>query len=414
MKVKMEAMHAIYICPFFTENALSFLYRFIHIDGVRLSLVSQDPVEALPYEIRQGLAGHWRIADCLQKDELLAACKGLGKQLGKAGRIFAATEHIQIQVAWVREQLEVPGLPVETVKKFRDKGVMKEFFRAKGVPCARHCSATNEKQAWAFIEKNGFPVCVKPVDGAATLSTFRVEDAASFAEVLRGSGVSPERPLQIEEWITGQEHSFETVSIKGKPIWHSLTHYYPTPLECMRNPWIQYRVVLPREIDGPDYDGIREVGRKALESLGMETGLTHMEWFKRPDGSLAIGEVAARPPGVQIMPLINRAHDIDFFTAWGRLMIFGEFTPPPERKYAAGVAFLRGLGEGRVQQVHGLSRVLNELKDMVTDVKIPQPGQPKGLTYEGEGWVIVRHPDTQTVIDATSHIVSNVRVELVH
>ena len=289
---------------------------------------------------------------------------------------------------------------------------MKEYFRKAGVPCARHCSATSEKEAWKFVESNGFPVCVKPVDGAATLSTFRVEDAKSFAEVLRSSGVSKEHPLQIEEWITGQEHSFETVSIKGKPIWHSLTHYLPTPLECMRNPWIQYRVVLPREIDSPTYDPIREVGRKALKSLGMQTGLSHMEWFRRADGTIAIGEVAARPPGVQIMPLINRAHDIDFFTAWGRLMIFEEFTPPPERKYAAGCAFLRGLGEGRVRRVHGLDRVLHELGDMVTDMKYPQPGQGKGLSYEGEGWVIVRHPETQKVVEATEFIVSNVRVEL--
>ena len=39
-------------------------------------------------------------------------------------------------------------------------------------------------------------------------------------------------------------------------MWHSLTHYYPTPLEVLRNPWIQWSVVLPREIDDPRYDDI--------------------------------------------------------------------------------------------------------------------------------------------------------------
>ena len=88
-----------------------------------------------------------------------------------------------------------------------------------------------------------------------------------------------------------------------------------------------------------------------------------MEWFRKEDGTVAIGEVAARPPGVSVMPLINRAHDIDFFTGWCRLMIHHEFEPPRERKYAAGCAFLRGLGAGRVVAVHGLDKVKHDLGD---------------------------------------------------
>jgi hypothetical protein len=173
-------------------------------------------------------------------------------------------------------------------------------------------------------------------------------------------------------------------------------------------------VILPREIDDPCYDDIRKVGREALASLGMRTGLSHMEWFRRPDGSIAISEVAARPPGVNIMPLINRANDIDFYTGWARLMIFGEFSPPAKRKYAAGCAFLRGIGDGRVKAVHGLREVLGALGEVVTDVKAPQLGQPKAISYEGEGYVIVRHPETKVVEEALEMIVSNVRVDLMN
>jgi hypothetical protein len=137
-----------------------------------------------------------------------------------------------------------------------------------------------------------------------------------------------------------------------------------------------------------------------------------MEWFERADGTVAVNEVAARPPGVQIMPMINRANDIDFFKGWAELMVFGTFTPPKERKYAAGTAFLRGLGEGRVGSVQGLTEVLHELKDVVTDVKVPTLGQPKAISYEGEGYVIVRHPETKVVEEALETIVSRVRVEL--
>ena len=405
-------LFVIYITPFFTDNTRFFLEAMVRLPGVRLGVVSQDPQEVLPAELRAGFAGHWRVPDCLVTDQLHWAVQGLSKQFGKCERLLAASEHIQVQVGEVRERLGIEGMDAATALNFRDKDRMKAAFEAGGVSCARHRAATNEKQAWEFLDEIGYPVCVKPIDGAATQSTFRVEDPASLRDVLRASGVSPERPLQIEEFITGEEHSFETVSIGGVPVWHSLTRYIPTPLDVVTNPWIQYRVILPREVDDAQYDGIRSAGRQALKALGMKTGLSHMEWFRRGDGSVAVSEVAARPPGVQIMPLINRAHDIDFFTGWARLMIFDEFTPPKRRKYAAGCAFLRGLGDGRVKAVHGLKEVLSDLGSLVTDLKAPYLGQTKAISYEGEGYVIVRHPETQVVEAALEHIVSKVRVDL--
>ena len=168
---------------------------------------------------------------------------------------------------------------------------------------------------------------------------------------------------------------------------------------------------LPRDVDSPRYDDIRNAGRRALEVLGMSTGLTHMEWFRRADGSIAISEVAARPPGAQITTLMSRAHDLDIVQAWARVMIFGEFDPP-ERRYAAGAAFLRGQGQGRVAAVHGWDLVQRELREIVTDVKLPELGSSSLSSYEGEGFVIVRHPDTKVVEDAVRRIVSLMRIEL--
>ena len=72
-------------------------------------------------------------------------------------------------------------------------------------------------------------------------------------------------PVLLEEFIIGDEHSFETISIDGEAVWHSLTHYYPTPLHVLANPWIQWCLVLPREVDSPRYDDIRSrPARRAL------------------------------------------------------------------------------------------------------------------------------------------------------
>ena len=80
-----------------------------------------------------------------------------------------------------------------------------------------------------------------------------------------------------------------------------------------------------------------------------------MEWFRRADGSVAVSEVGARPPGAQFTTLLSYAHDLDFYRAWPRLMIFNEFDPPP-RVYAAGAAYVRGQGRGHVKQSTGSIR----------------------------------------------------------
>lgn len=401
----------VFVAPFFKSSVTEFVDAVSSIPDVKVALISQDPWDRFPPHVRNQVA-FWQVQDATSADQLTHATFELGQRHGKAHRILSVTEQVQGQVAEVRERLGIEGMSASTIRKFRDKGVMKEAFRAAGVPCARHCSAHNAEEAHQFLRQVGFPVCVKPVDGAAAQATFKVDSMEVLDQILRASSLSAERPLQIEEFVVGEESSLETFSLNGQHLWHSLTHYEPTPLNVVNNPWIQWKVICPREIDDPRYDDIKEAGRKALDALGMQTGLTHLEWFRRPDGSLAISEVAARPPGAEIVTMINRCHDIDSANIWCQVMIRDHMPKIPPRKYASGAAFLRGMGGGRVRAVHGLE-VLEHLGEMVVDMRIPQPGDPAAITYEGEGFILVRHPETQVVRDALSYIVDTVRVELI-
>ncbi len=219
------------------------------------------------------------------------------------------------------------------------------------------------------------------------------------------------REMLLEEFITGAEHSFDTFSLEGVPVFHSICQYFPNPIEVMREPWIQWQVVVPREVESSCYDDIRKAAFQTLEVLGMHTGMSHLEWFRRTDGSIAVSEVAARPPGAQITTLISRANDFDVITAWARMVIFGTFDPPT-RQFAVGAAYLRGMGTGKVKAVHGLEDIDKEFGHLVTDAKIPEIGNPHAANYEGEGYIIIRHPETEVVKAALQKIVSTVRVEL--
>jgi hypothetical protein len=218
-------------------------------------------------------------------------------------------------------------------------------------------------------------------------------------------------PVLIEEFLTGEECSYDSVMVDGEVVWDSVSNYLPTPLEVLRNPWMQWVVLLPRDIGGPEYAGIRDIAPAALAALGLRTGLTHMEWFRRPDGTVAVSEVAARPPGAQITSMLCYVHDFDLYSAWAQLMVDGTFKPPP-RSWAAGTVYLRGQGAGHVRAVHGLDVLPEQVRDLVVDSRLPQPGQLSSGSYEGDGHITVRHPETAVVASALRDLVTTVRVEL--
>ncbi len=287
---------------------------------------------------------------------------------------------------------------------------MKEVLRAAGLPVARSRLLASAADGRAFVREVGFPVVVKPPDGLGAKATYRVRDEAGLEEALAALAPSPARPVQAEEFVTGDELTFETVSVRGRPVWWSGTRYLPGPLTVLENPWIQYCVLLPREEDAPDFTAFVPTGLAALRALGMGTGLTHMEWFRRADGSAVVSEVGARPPGVHIMPMMSLTHGVDMIPAWVRLVVHETFDPP-RRTAAAGAAFLRSQGQGtRVAAVTGLDEVVAELGDVVVEVNPPRVGQPVAEGYEGEGHVLVRAPRTETVREALAAIVGRVRV----
>ena len=401
----------IYATPFFSENATRNIEALLNLPGVRLAVISQAPQEELATESRARLVGHWRVADALDTDQLLAAARALGERHGRIDRLFSATEQMQVQLAEVREALGIAGMSAEVARNFRDKARMKTLLREAGLPCARHRLIADEAEALDFAREVGYPLVVKPPDGAGSQVTYRADGPGGLREALAAIGAEVGREALLEEFITGEEHSFDTWSIDGEPVFHSLTHYLPTPLDAMRNPWIQWAVLLPRETDEPHDDDIRAAAFETLRALGMGTGLSHMEWFRRADGSIAISEVAARPPGAQITTLMSRAHDFDSIAAWARLMVFGEFVPP-ERRYAVGAAFLRGQGRGVVRAIHGLEEANREVGHLVTDAKLPTIGQVPSPSYEGEGFIVVRAEETAAVRHALSRLVSLIRVEL--
>lgn len=404
--------HVVFCVPFFREASMRFVRGILDLPGVRVALVTQDHRSALPAEVDRRLAGHWQVKDGLDGDALVEGVRGCAGQMGRVDRVVGMLEQLQVPLGYVRDRLGIEGMGEAVARNFREKSLMKDVLRAHGVPVARHRLCTDANEARSFAALAGYPLVCKPPAGAGAKATFRVEHGAALEDALRAMPPSRERPLQIEEFLSGKEHSFDAVNLGVQTVWHSLTRYEPTPLTVLENPWIQWTVLVPREIDHPQWDDIRAVATKALRALGMTSGVSHMEWFRRPDGSVAVSEVGARPPGAQICTLHSLAHDFDLYAAWGRAVVLDQFTAP-ERRYACGAAYLRAQGRGRtIKAVHGLDQAQREVGELVVEARLPRVGAEPTGTYEGDGYVILRHASTEVVERALRRLVTLVRVEL--
>ena len=408
--------NVVFVVPFSMPSSLRFVRAVARLSGVRLGLVSQDPAERLPAEVRQMLACYLQVDDALDPDRLEAAVRGLGQQLGSVDCLLGILEPLQEPLAEVRHRLNIPGMNGEVARNFRDKAHMKDVLAHHDLPCARHQLCGSVDEAVRFVAEVGYPLVGKPPAGAGAKTTARLENDGDLQQFLGKVRPEPGRELLLEEFVQGREFSFDSVSLNGEHVFHSVSEYHPTPLHVLENPWIQWCVLLPRSVEGGEYSDIGNVGPRVLSALGMETGMTHMEWFRREDGSIAIGEVAARPPGAQFMTLISYAHDTDMYRTWAQLMVFGQFIAP-KRSHSAGAVYLRGQADqdsktGRVRGVTGIEEVQREFGELVVEAQLPQKGQSAADTYEGDGYVIIRHPETEVVQAALAKIVSTLRVEL--
>lgn len=404
-------VNVVYVAPFLLSTTLRFIEGLAGLPKIRLVLVTQDSPEKVPRNLSRKLTDCFQVEDSLNPHRVHEILKAVENRIGRIDRLLGTLEQIQIPLAEVRQMLGIPGMGPDVAHNFRDKSHMKNILRDHGIPCARHCLASTSKAALAFAEKVGYPLIAKPPAGSGSRNTFQLADKASLAKYLSEHGLNDRHPALFEEFIRGEEYTFESVHLHGRRVWHGIARYFPSALDALENPWIQWCIVLPREVAHPYFDDIRDIAEKSLKVLGMETGMSHMEWFRRKDGKIAVSEVAARPPGGQLTSLHGFAHDMDIYEAWARLMVFGEFDPPP-RQYAAGAAFLRGQGRGRIWRIRGLDLVKKALKPVIVEVKLPKYGQMPSKTYEGDGYILVRHPETKVVEKALDLIINKVQVEL--
>ena len=391
-------MNVLMISPGYPEEMIHFT-RGLAEAGALVIGVGDQPEGALDPVARRSLAGYFRV-DTLW-DEAALAAELKGKLRGaRLDRIECLWEPGMLLAARLREELGVPGMTVAQTVPFRDKEKMKQALDAAGIRTPKHYRAGTATAVRAAVARVGFPAIVKPIAGAGSADTYRLDDAAALEEVL--PKLRHVEEVSVEEFIDGEEFTFDTICADEEVLYWNISWYRPRPLIGRTVQWISPQTVTLRRPDVAELAVGRTMGLAVLRALGFKTGFTHMEWFRKPSGEAVFGEIGARPPGARSVHTMNYACDFDAFRGWAEAVCHGRLSRSAERRYNSAVIFKRAQGEGRIQRIEGLERLLHRFGDAIVAVDLLPIGAPRRnwkQTLISDGYLIVRHPDLDTTLE---------------
>jgi biotin carboxylase len=387
-------MNVVFLAPNYPPEMQQYTRGLAEV-GATVYGVGDTPVQQLHPSVKQYLSDYLQVPRILDEDDVVARVHAWlrGREVD---RVLANWEVLVLTAARLRERFGLPGMSLDTVRGFRDKQLMKQRVAAAGLRVPRALRARTVAEAQAAAAAIGYPLILKPIDGAGSADTYRLDSAEQLPGVLAAMRHVGE--ASCEEFIEGEEFTFDTVCIAGKPAITNVCQYLPPPLIARTQEWISPVIITVRDLEQPRLANGIKLGHGVLAALGMGDGFTHMEWFRKADGEAVFGEIGCRPGGAHLVDQINYTCDIDLFREWARVSCWGTFSAPIERKYNVAIIFKRARGQGRISRIEGLQSFMRDYGEHVVEQKLLPPGTLRRnwkQTLTSDGHIMLRHPDWQ-------------------
>jgi hypothetical protein len=366
--------------------------------GARVLGVGDQPVAALPALVKSALDDYLPVRSLWDEQAVIDAMRGWmrGRSLD---RVECLWEPGILLAARLREAFGLRGLTVAQAQRFRDKEAMKAALDAAGIRTPRHYPATTIAACWEAAERIGFPLILKPIAGAGSADTYRVNDADELRAALPRLRHVP--MVSVEELVDGEEYTFDTITIGGRIAYYNVAWYRPRPLIARSNEWISPQVVALRDVsDAALADGI-QMGRDVIRALEFDSGFTHMEWYRKSDGEVVFGEIGARPPGAHQVDQMKYACDFDVFRAWGEAIANERFVQPVVRAHNVATIYKRAQGSGTIRSIQGLDEIGRRFGEHVVWNNLLPVGARRRdwrATLVSDGFLMLRHPDLSTTL----------------
>lgn len=302
----------------------------------------------------------------VEKEEILQKCR----EIQPDGVCTIASDLAAITVNYVANGLGLTCNPPEIIEQCTNKYAMRKCFQDAGIPSPKFTKTDCVNDA---VREMGFPLIVKPTDRSGSRSITKVYEEKELQPAIdRAVGDSFENMAIVEEYITGDEYSMETISYQGKHHFLTITKKYTTG----EPNFIETGHVQPADLSPEVTENVKKMIFSALDALGVLNGAGHAEFRVDEKGNVRIIEIGARMGGDCIgSDLVQLSTGYDFVkmvidVACGKKPDFAK----NERTYRAEIRFLFGnedvaelerIKEENPERIHFISEI--EKSDAVQD-----------------------------------------------
>ena len=233
------------------------------------------------------------LIDVRDKEGILA----YAREKSICGVITDQTDIAVRSVAYVAENLGLPGIGYETGCLFTDKSLMRKRMAELGIKLLPNRTVSSFDEALAYYREIGGNVIIKPLDtqGSRGVQICRSEEEleAKYAEAARWSS---NHNVLIERFATGREFLVEGLSLdyEFRNLCIGDTLYFDLP-----DAFAAKSRIFPTEADDGLRQRVLDLNTRIITGFGLKQGLTHSEYIMDGDDIYLI-ETAARGGGVFI------------------------------------------------------------------------------------------------------------------
>ena len=194
-------MNVLFLSPGFPAEMPSFTRGLADV-GAHVYGVGEQPEPLLHPLAGRSLSGYVQVRSLWDEAQTIRDVQGLAARV-RIDRVECLWEPGVMLAARLREALDLPGMRVEQALTFRDKERMKQVLDEAGIRTPRHVRAKTESECREAAERIGYPLIVKPIAGAGSADTYRVENSNELERTLPNVRHVPE--VSVEEFIEGEK-----------------------------------------------------------------------------------------------------------------------------------------------------------------------------------------------------------------
>ncbi len=233
---------------------------------------------------------------------------------GPIDRIIAFSENLLTQAAFLRDKYDIHGARVDEIERARNKVLMKQLLHKDGLraPNFIHLHPeTATEQTLAFAEKHGYPLVIKPIDGASSKGVSKINNVTELLiqmENVDGEG------WEVEEFITGDLFHIDGFINKDGKVTMAIAHrYFNSCLDFTTGAPLGAAVI---DQSSDLASRIKVFVQQCMTSLDLKTCPFHFELFHSDQDELVFLEVGARLGGADVPHMIEDVSGENVFEHW--------------------------------------------------------------------------------------------------